>query len=159
MREKIRFPLLEWIKQKHHVLGQFKDTDLELYLDFENSPLIFEIIEENSDKFSRILFEILSGRYNEHLYRKEVVSAVAQNVTAMKFAKGKLENRKQLNIRIYCKEYFKEKDHQQNKRIVMAEVIEHKNTDMDKKLRTFINKIGTYEYDFSDIETGNGNKT
>jgi len=157
MREKIQFPLIEWIKENNQ-LRQFKDTQIELFFDSENSEKIFEVIKENDKKFSRILFEILSGRYNDEFYRKEDISDKSEYTTAMKFHGGKIGKKKGLNIRLYCKEYFKSPENHKDKRIIVVQVVEHKK-DMDKKLRNFINTLGNYEYQFGNTEGENGSKT
>lgn len=104
------------------------------------------MIQNNKEKFFRILFRILSGNYADQFYRKEDISEQANDVTAMKFPNGKLDGRT-VNIRIYCKEFFKELNNHKSKIIIMANVIEYK-TDVDKQLRKFINNIGNYEYEF-----------
>ncbi len=145
MRETIKLPLLEFIN-KEPDLQQFKNTEIELYADLENWEKILEVIESNNKKFIIILFHILSGNYSQKVYGKEDISEQASDVTAMKFPNGKLNGRT-VNIRIYCKEFFKELNNHKSKIIIMANVIEHK-TDVDKKLRNFINNLGTYEYEF-----------
>lgn len=145
MRETIKLPLLEFIN-KEPDLQQFKNTEIELYADLENSENILKVIHSNSKKFIQILYRILSGNYADQFYRKEDISEQASDVTAMKFPNGKLDGRT-VNIRIYCKEFFKESNNHKSKIIIMANVIEHK-TDVDKQLRKFINNVGTYEYEF-----------
>ena len=66
-----------------------------------------------------------------------MVSKKAKNVTAMKF-KGKKEN-----IRIACKEFFKD-----GKKIVMIVKIIKKSQKNTTKIKNIYERIGGYEYDF-----------
>ncbi len=73
------------------------------------------------------------------LYRKEAVSEKAKNITAMKFAKKE-------NVRIYCKEYM-ETESQKEKKVVML-CCYYKKEMKNRKLRSLIENLGGYEYEF-----------
>jgi hypothetical protein len=96
-------------------------------------------IDANRKKLKRILFEIYNLRYNDDLYRKEAVSEKAESVTAMKFAHRN-------NVRIYCKEYFKAIP-PGAKNVVMISLYTKKET-KSKRIKTLIETIGGYDYDF-----------
>lgn len=125
------------LKEKHRI--QFMDVDIyavEIYMDSLNRREITPIIREKNDKFKLILIEILKGRYNESLYKKE-----DDCITAMRLGGGLH------NSRIYCKE------HQGNliskKKVVMAKGLLHKSTQKnDKNILAIIESIKKYEYEF-----------
>lgn len=98
------------------------------------------IFRENVEIEFREIREILKQNLrNREKYCKANVSDKAENIYEMRFTKaGK-------NDRIYCKEI-----HRNKKRfIVMAELFEGKKSqDIPKKIRSRINTIGGYEYEF-----------
>ncbi|NOX45525.1 MAG: hypothetical protein GXO89_00925 [Chlorobi bacterium] len=115
---------------------------MELFVDGDNANKIFEIIQKNNNRFKRALYEMLLGRYNNDLYGKENVSPKTKYVTAIKFKK-----RGNANLRIYCIEIFKDLT-PNYKRIIMVDSYHKKTNKIDKKLKNFIENIGTYEYTF-----------
>ncbi|MFA8342049.1 MAG: hypothetical protein ACEPO8_03650 [Rhodothermaceae bacterium] len=118
-----------------------KHIKVDLYVDEETSGDILKFLRDkgNSKKFNRILFEVLSNRYNDDLYRKENVSDKAKDVTAMKFLNKSVEN-----ARIYCKEFILD-----DKKVVMITHYQKRKQKIDSKLRAQLEKIGGYEYDFN----------
>jgi UDP-N-acetylglucosamine pyrophosphorylase len=118
-------------------------SNIELRVDEENAEEIISFILKrnkagkyiNIKKFSRILYEVLKGNYNDDLYGKEEVSKKAKNVTSMKF-KGKQ------NYRIGCKEIFCDK-----KKVIMISLFHKKTTKNSRKEKTIYESIGGYEYE------------
>lgn len=110
--------------------------NVSLYVDSENKDEILSFLENHRKKFLRILYVIISGIYNNELYRKET-----DNITAMKFT-GKFSS----NTRIYCKEFF-----QNGKKIVMITLLQKKvqKNQEDKVLQQRLKIIGGYEYEFN----------
>jgi hypothetical protein len=147
------FPLVEVISNSPELI-QFADTEISIYVDSEKAEeynKIIEVVEQNSKKFIRVLYQILSLQYDNDLYGKEKVSENTTDLTAIKLKGGKIDNRKSLNIRIYCKEFFDENHKQSTKKIVAICVLENKTVEkIDKKLKNTLEIIGTYEYDFAD---------
>jgi hypothetical protein len=137
-RECIEFPLDEFLKE----FPQFQHSKVKLYVDLENAQEITDFLSktQHAKKFRRILFEVLSLRYNDDLYGKEEVSKQALNMTAMKFSQ-------QENMRIYCKEVIK-KDDLKEKKVIMI-CLYYKKVLKSKKLQEFIETLGGYEYEFS----------
>jgi len=112
-----------------------------LFIDELNSEKIKIVIADNKDRFRRAVYEILMGRYNNDLYGKEKVSGKTVNITAIKF-----KRRNNSNIRIYCKEYI-DSQIPNVKSVVMICTYDKRTQKIDKKLRSFINRISGYEYE------------
>ena len=129
--------LLENLKRAHPL--EFEDVDInsvELYMDVENKWEIIPIIKADPNKFKLIILEILKGRYNDALYKKE-----DGDVTAMRFM------HKGSNARIYCLEIPGKKS--LKKKIVMARGLHHKTSEKNNKTnKPIIESIKTYEYVF-----------
>ena len=116
-------------------------SNVSLFVDEENNAEIYKILSENTDRFRRAIFELLQGRYNNELYRKEEISGKTKNITAFKFKK-----RRGTNYRIYCKEYIDE--HSPNiKKVVMITVYNKKTQKIDKKLKQTLESIAKYDYE------------
>lgn len=116
---------------------QFEDIDInniELYLDVTSeSELIKEIIGTNQAKFYLILYTILSGDYNDELYKKE-----GEGIYAMRFSSP--------NSRIYCKEVH---GIGVKKKIIMSRAIRNKTSQKNgKQITTIIESIqkSTFKY-------------
>ena len=111
---------LEKLKEKHPL--QFEDIDInciELYLDISTEPEeVLEIIGANQNKFKLIVLTILSGDYDDELYRKE-----DDNIYAMRF-RGKN------NSRIYCKEVY---EIGKVKKVIMSRALIHKTSQKNNK--------------------------
>lgn len=105
---------------------QFEDIEvdnIELYLDVSSEPdLLREIIGTNQSRFYLILYTILSGDYNEDLYKKE-----AEGVYAMRFSSP--------NSRIYCREIH---GIGMKKKIIMSRAIRNKTSQKNSKTITTI---------------------
>ncbi|QQS28470.1 MAG: hypothetical protein IPM47_16655 [Sphingobacteriales bacterium] len=108
-----------------------------IYIDVTNFNGILAVLENNKKKFRRILEEIFNNRYNNELYLKEKVTKNAGHITAMKFAN-------QPN-RIYCAEFIMKDGY---KNIVLIKEHNKKSQKIDKKIKTLIETISTYEFDF-----------
>jgi len=128
-----KYPLDEFYDE----FPDLKKYNVELFLDVTNKKIAKGIINElksKKKKFKRILYVALSNQYNRELYSLE-----EKNITAMKF-KGKFNN----NLRIYCKECFKD-----GKKIIMINYL-HKATQKNKedhKIVNIIDQIKKYTYD------------
>ena len=128
----VRLPIEEFIENVKDV-----KRNIELYIDKKNSEEILRLCKfEENRKFKRILGAILRGENNPDLYGDEQVSAKAKNIKAMKFGKKK-------NLRIYCKEF-------KNgiMRIVLVEVYTKKSQKASGKIKSRLEVIGGYEYEF-----------
>lgn len=132
-------------------LGPFKKEhgirtiqQIELFYDVENAEKILGVISENKNRFERALFEIVNGRYNNDLYGKENFSTKTQHITAIKFKKSHNNN-----YRIYCKEYHDDKVPNRRK-IVMAGIYNKKSQKLTKTIKTYLNSISEYEYEFKE---------
>ncbi len=115
--------------------------DIQLYVDSQNKSEVFNVIQENKERFRSAIYVILGGLYNDDLYGKEKVSAKTSSITAIKFKRTKSKN-----LRIYCKEYIDSKS-PNIKKIVMICTYDKKTQKIDKKLKTVIEKIAKYEYE------------
>lgn len=100
---------------------EFEDIDvncIELYLDVNSEPdLIREIIGTHQSSFYLILYTILSGDYNDDLYKKE-----GEGVYAMRFSSP--------NSRIYCKEIH---GIGSKKKIIMSRAVRNKTSQKNSK--------------------------
>ncbi len=70
------FPLVEVISNSPELI-QFADTEISIYVDSEKAEeynKIIDVVEQNSKKFIRVLYQILSLQYDNDLYGKEKVS-------------------------------------------------------------------------------------
>ena len=116
--------------------------EVSLYYDCDNEEEIKEIFEDErfKKKLQVILFYVLNGQYDEDHYDFEEVSTVAKGVTAMKL-KGKSYG----NIRIICKEFYRN-----GKKIVAVTAVKKKTQKVNKQLKELYERIGGYEYEFKD---------
>lgn len=124
-----------YLKTDHYL--QFEDIDvdcIELYLDVTtDSKLIKKIIGTNLPKFTLILHTILSGDYNDELYRKE-----DDGIYAMRF--------KSPNSRIYCREIY---GISSKKKIIMSRAIENKTSQRNNKTNLpIIKALKDYEFNY-----------
>lgn len=109
--------------------------NIELYLDLTDPFPIINILKENKSKFKLIVREILLGRYNDSLYKKE-----DENVTAMKFTGTP-------NSRIYCLEVPGKKE--AKKKIIMSKACLHKNVQKnDKRICELIESVKKSNYTY-----------
>ena len=115
---------------------------ISLYADEENKKNIYDVIAQNMNRFRRALYELLQGNYNNDLYGVEKISAKTKNITAFKF-----KRKKTTNYRIYCKEY-KDDILPNVKKVVMILVYNKKTHKVDKKLKSVLEKIVQYDYEF-----------
>lgn len=94
---------------------------------------------QHKKKFNHIVNIILQRLRVPDLYDKEEINSKCKGVTAMKFFKGRS------NDRIYCKEVTLE-----NKTFVViaAELFElKKDQGVKQKIKNIIEKVGSYEYE------------
>jgi hypothetical protein len=126
---------LSFLKELHPL--EFEDIDtegIELYLDVTTqSREIREIIGTNKSKFKLILYTILSGEYNDDLYKKE-----AEGVYAMRFSKP--------NSRIYCREIHGVRE---KKKIIMSRSMLNKTSQKNNKTNgPIIEALQEYEFKY-----------
>jgi len=109
-----------------------------LYVDRSEHEEITKFLTKKAvrKKFRIIIRQIATGLYNPDLYDKEEVSGKAKDITAMKF-KGKK------NYRVYCKEF-----HDGKRRIVMIQLLWKKTQKNNKQLRSRLEYLGGYHYEF-----------
>lgn len=131
------------MKRKSVFLIGSEDGSREIHLDASNADIILSYLyrdERHRKKFLFIAEIILRSMKNTEVYDRERINDKANNITAMKFFKG------QENDRIYCKEY----SGIGKKFIVIAIVLMNRKKSQKNNLviRTLINQISTYEYEF-----------
>ena len=115
--------------------------DISLFVDEKNKEEILNVLNRNSNRFRRIVYELLQGKYNNDLYGKEEVSHKAKNITAFKFKRNR-----DTNYRIYCKEYIDELS-PNIKKVVMIRAYNKKTQKIDKKIKLILESIANYKYD------------
>lgn len=111
-------------------------------MDVESFDTINEYIERNNQhikKFNYIVNVILNRLRVTDVYDKEDFNDKSKGVTAMKFFKGRS------NDRIYCKEQTME---DKTFIVVGAELYEKKKSKkLDNKAKQIIEKVASYEYE------------
>tara|TARA_B100000378_G_scaffold276363_1_gene274151 strand:- start:13696 stop:14112 length:417 start_codon:yes stop_codon:yes gene_type:complete len=111
-------------------------------VDVDNWEEIFEYINQDKKhqkKFNYIIGVILDGHRNTDIYDKENINDNCKDVTAMKFFKGRD------NDRIYCKEVTLE---DKTFVIIASELFKKKKSQgNNKKNIPIINKVGQAEYE------------
>lgn len=124
-----------------HELGVSFLRNVEFYVDEKNENEIMEELlkTHNRKRFRMILSTIVRGKERPDLYGTEEISPKAKGVKAMKFTGG---NR--MNLRIYCKEH----SIQGGLMIVMVFPHYKKTKKVSGKLKSRIETIGGYEYEF-----------
>jgi hypothetical protein len=114
--------------------------NIKFYIDLENSSEILSFLKKQSirKRFKLIIYSIVTGTNNSTLYGGEAVSPKTKSITAMKFNDAR-------NIRVYCKEISLN-----GKKIIMISAYSKKANTVqdDKKIKTLIETISEYEYDF-----------
>lgn len=127
------------MQRKAIVIRKSKDGKRCLCVDLEHHESILEYAKNHQKKFNHIVKIILENLRIPDLYDKEEINKKAKGITAMKFFKGRS------NDRIYCKE-FTQKD--KIFTVVAAELFEKKKTQKNtQKIKNIINKIAKYEYE------------
>lgn len=130
------------MKRKAKIIRYNKDKTIAICVDVETWSVISEYIKRNEKhkkKFNYIVEIILNRLRNTDLYDKEEVNKKCKGVTAMKFFKGRS------NDRIYCKEQTLE---DKTFIVVTAELFEKKKTQgLKQKSRNIIKKVASYEYE------------
>lgn len=131
------------MKRKSIFLIGSADGKTEIHLDYIHAAAIKKYIfqdQRHRKKFMFIAEIILNGWKNPQIYDKENINKYACDITAMKFFKG------QENDRIYCKEYVR---NSKTQIVVAILLVERKKTNhIDKKIKTIIEVISNYEYEF-----------
>lgn len=132
-RKCILLPGLEEFKRE---FSEFRNMNIDIYIDIENAEGMINIIETKKKKFRLIIRQVLSGKYNNDIYGKENFNEKTKDITAMKFKGGD-------NERIYCKEFKK-----LGKRVVMITEYYKKSYKLTKEIKNLLESISEYEYDF-----------
>lgn len=116
-------------------LPELKNSTVEIYIDCENQKSKNEIIQILSyagrKRINTILGCILRGAYNNSIYKKE-----GKGVAAIKLKGGKSKNQ---NIRIYCKEFYRN-----GKKVVMVTPLVKK-VQKNRKSKTILNIVSTVQ--------------
>ena len=128
--------------RKAKILRYNDSGDIALCIDVENWKVILEFLtrsDQHKKKFQYIVKHIFNRLKNRDIYDKEEISDKAKGVTAMKFFKGRS------NDRIYCREMtLGDKTFV----VIAAELLEKKkNKKINQKQRNLIEKVGSYEYE------------
>jgi hypothetical protein len=115
---------------------------ISVYYDCKNEDEIEALFKDQKLKkrMKVVLTYVLNGIYFDDFYSFEEVSSKAKSVTAMKI---KLKG--YANIRVVCKEFFKN-----GKKIVVVTIVDKKTQKVNKKLKELYERVGGYEYEFKD---------
>lgn len=126
---------LNFLNVMHPLQFEGIDTDcIELYLDVSTEPeLLKKIIGTNKSKFKLILHTILSGEYNDDLYKKE-----DDGIYAMRFSNP--------NSRIYCREIH---GFGSKKKIIMSRGVLNKTSQKNNKTNNpIIKSLKDYKFKY-----------
>lgn len=130
------------MKRTAKILRKSNDGKIFFCVDVESFDTINEYIERNNQhikKFNYIVNVILNRLRVTDVYDKEDFNDKSKGVTAMKFFKGRS------NDRIYCKEQTME---DKTFIVVGAELYEKKKSKkLDNKAKQIIEKVASYEYE------------
>jgi len=113
---------------------------VEVYVDSENAAEILQYVFESKvdNEFKEIRSLLKENLRNREKYCKVDVSNKAKDMFEMRFTR-------QRNDRIYCKEVNDSK----SRRIIMIELYRSKKSqNIPKKIKSRIEKMGSYEYKF-----------
>lgn len=113
---------------------------VEVYVDSENAAEILQYVFESKvdNEFKEIRSLLKENLRNREKYCKVDVSNKAKDMFEMRFTR-------QRNDRIYCKEVNDSK----SRRIIMIELYRGKKSqNIPKKIKSRIEKMGSYEYKF-----------
>ena len=130
------------MKRKAKIIRYNDDKSRAICVDVKTASQILEYAnrsDQHKKKFRYICDIILKNLKNTEVYDKENINKKCKDGTAMKFFKGRT------NDRIYCKEQTIE-----NKTFVVitSELFEKKKTQKVKgKNKKIIEKVGSYEYE------------
>lgn len=130
------------MRRKAKIIRYNEDRSIALCVDIETWGIISEYIkrdEKHKKKFNYIAEIVLNRLRNTDVYDKEELNKKCKGVTAMKFFKGRS------NDRIYCKEQTLE---DKTFVVVTAELFEKKKSQgVKQKTKNIIEKVGSYEYE------------
>jgi len=128
--------------RKAKIIRYNKDKSIAICVDVETWKDISDYLKrdvKHKKKFNYIVEIILKRLRNTDVYDKEEINKKCKGVTAMKFFKGRS------NDRIYCKEQTLE---DKTFVVVTAELFEKKKTQgVKQKSKNIIEKVGSYEYE------------
>lgn len=125
--------------RKAFIIRKSQDEKRIICVDVENARSILSYAKMHKEKFNHIVRIILEGIRVTDLYDKEKADSKTKGVTAMKFFKGRS------NDRIYCKEFTKD---DKTFVVVAADLFEKKKTQKNtQKNNHIIKKISNYEYE------------
>jgi len=141
MREAKRIPVDNLLGK---TIADREKPSISFYVDSKLEKELSDILKDSSflKKFRRVVAAILGGIYTNDIYGKESFSDETKDIWAIKITVR--EN----NYRIYCKEFFN--DHGKN--IVMTHLLKKKCQKNDKRIRTILEKIGGYNYEWINNE-------
>lgn len=130
------------MKRKAQIIRYNENRTRAICVDVETANKILEYVnrsKQHRKKFIYICDIILNGLKNTDLYDKEEINSKCKDVTAIKFFKGRS------NDRIYCKEQTME---DRTFVVITSELFEKKKTQKVKgKNKNIIEKVGSYEYE------------
>jgi len=127
------------VRRKAIIIRKSSDGKRCVCVDAENFETILAYAKLHQKKFNHVVGIILNQLRVPDLYDKENINKKAKSVTAMKFFKGRS------NDRIYCKEFTQD---DKTFTVVAVELFEKKKTQKNSPKTThIINKISNYEYE------------
>lgn len=127
------------MQRKAIIIRKSSDGKRCVCVDIENYESILAYAKLHQKKFNHIVRIILEQLRVPDLYDKENINKKAKNITAMKFFKGRS------NDRIYCKEFTQ---NDKTFTVVAVELFEKKKTQKNSpQINHIINKISSYEYE------------
>ncbi len=127
------------MQRKAIIIRKSSDGKRCVCVDVENFETILAYAKLHQKKFNHMVGIILNQLRVPDLYDKENINKKVKSVTAMKFFKGRS------NDRIYCKEFTQD---DKTFTVVAVELFEKKKTQKNSPKTThIINKISNYEYE------------
>lgn len=136
------------MKRKAIILRYNEEKTIAICVDEFAEESILDYIKRDAkhkQKFLQIVELILRRIPNRDLYGKEDVNEKCKNMTAMKFFKGRT------NDRIYCKQFTTE---DKLFVVIMAVLFEKKKVQKNNnKINNLLHKISSYEYEIVEKES------
>lgn len=130
------------MKRKAEIIRINKDENLAIAVDVENATVILRYLNRDlktKKKFNYIVNLLLSRIRNTDLYDKEDINHKCKGVMAMKFFKGRS------NDRLYCKELTLE---DKSFIIICSELLEKKKSQgVKQNVKNLLEKVASYEYE------------
>jgi len=131
--------------ERADLIKRKRNRFVSLYVDLAFEDKLLDFLEDKKNKKIKKKFQMIADMLvcgmpvTKELYGQEMNSSVSKDVYAFKI---KING----NHRIYTKEFNLESE----RRIVLIEHRHKKSESLNKELRTLVDRIGTYEYEFQE---------